>query len=97
MGLPEECCAANRGAEPPVCCQQRRVLCRQQRSGAPCVLPTEESAVLRTDNVVAPNSDFADLVENRSVFTENWGVLDENLAPAGLAAWPAFRPNIIPK
>ena len=76
MVLPEECCAANRGAEPPVCCRQRRVLCREQRSGASCVLPTEESAVLRTDNVAAPNRNVADSVENRSVFDENQGVLD---------------------
>ena len=33
-------------------------------------------------------------VENRSVFDENWGVLDENSGRAGLPAWPAFRPNI---
>ena len=25
-----ECCAASRGAEPPVCCQHRRVLCCEQ-------------------------------------------------------------------
>ena len=61
------------------------------------MLPTEESAVLRTDNVAAPNRNLADLVENRSVFDENWGVLDENLGPAGLPAWPAFPPNIISK
>ena len=89
-----ECCVANREE----CCGPTRgVLCREQRSGVPCLLPTEETAVLRTDNVAAPNRNLADLAENRSVFDENWGVLDENSAPAGLAAWPAFRPNIIPK
>ena len=75
---PEDCCVANRGAEP-------------------AVLPTEESAVSRTDNVAAPNRNFADLVENRSGFDENWGVLDENLGPAGQPAWPAFPPKIIAK
>ena len=56
--------------------------------------------MLRTDNVAAPDKNLVNLavsVENRSVFDENWGVLDENLRPAGLPAWPAFRPNIIPK
>ena len=61
------------------------------------MLPTEESAVLRTDNVAAPNRNLADLGENWSVFDENWDALDENLGPAGLPAWPAFRPDIIPK
>ena len=80
-----ECCAANRGEE-------RSLLCAANKG--------EESAVLRTDSVAAPNRNLVNLavlVENRSVFDENWGVLDENSAPAGLPAWPAFRPNIIPK
>ena len=67
------------------------------RGAEPAVLPTEEGAVLRTDNVAAPKRNLADLVENRSVFLENWGVLDENSGPASLPAWPAFPPNIIPK
>ena len=100
---PEECCAANRSgascvlpteedAVPRTEAEERSLLCAANRG--------EESAVLRTDNVAAPNRNLvnlADLVENRSVFDENWGVLDENLCPAGLPAWPAFRPNIIPK
>ena len=74
------------------------MLCREQRRGAePAVLPTEESAVLRTDNVAGPNRNLAVLVENRLVFDENWGVLDENLGPAGLLVWPASPPNIILK
>ena len=32
---PKESAVANRGAEPAVCCQQRRVLCREQRSEPP--------------------------------------------------------------
>ena len=71
--------------------------CVANRGAEPAVLPTEESAVLRTDNVAAPNRNLADLVENWFVLDENWGVLDENSGPAGLLAWPAFPPNIIPK
>ena len=62
-----------------------------------CVANRRECCVLRTDNVAAPKRNLADLVENRSVFDKNWGVLDENSGPAGLAAWPAFPPNIVPK
>ena len=61
------------------------------------MLPTQEGAVLRTDSVAAPHRNLTDLVENRSVFDENWGVLDENLGSAGRLAWPAFPPNMIPK
>ena len=83
----EECAVANRGSE------EQRLLCPVNRGGC-CV------AVLRTDNVAAPHRNsvnLADLVENRSVFGENWGVVDENSGPAGLPAWPAFTPNIIPE
>ena len=57
------------------------------------MLPTEEAAVFRTDNVAAANMNLAVLVENRSVFDENGDVLDENLSLAGLPAWPAFPPK----
>ena len=43
---PEESAVANRGAS---CGPTRGVLCREQRSGASCVLPTEESAVPRKE------------------------------------------------
>ena len=74
--------------------------CAVANSGADpaaCCQSTQESAVLRTDNVAAPNRNLAVLIETRHVFDENWGVLDENSAPAGLAAWLAFPPNTIPK
>ena len=45
------------------------------RGAEPAVCwPTEESAVLRTDNVAAPNRNLADLVD----LVENWSVFDEN-------------------
>ena len=56
------------------CREQTRVLCVANR---------------QCDNVAAPNRNLADLVENRSVFDENWGVLDENVGPAGLPSFPA--------
>ena len=55
--------------------------------------------MLRAGSVAAPKRNLADLVETLFVFDKNWGILDENLAPAGLAAWPAWPalpPNIIP-
>ena len=90
---PEECAVADRQSAvvPSEEC------CVANREAEPAVLPTEEGAVLRTDSVAAPNRNLDDLVGNRTVFDENWGVLDENLGSAGLPAWPAFRPNIIPK
>ena len=42
------------------------------------MLPLEESAVLRADNVAALNRNLAVSVENRSVSDENRGVLDKN-------------------
>ena len=45
--------------------------CVTNRGAELAVLPTEESAVLRTDNVAAPNRNLADLIENRSVLDEN--------------------------
>ena len=82
--------------------QQRSVLSRTEENAvaAPeeCFVANRgECCVLRTGNVAAPNRILVNLVEDRSAFDENWGVLDENLGPAGLAAWPAFRPNIISK
>ena len=81
-------CAADRGE----CCAAKRgaarsLLCAANR-GECCVANRQCGR---------PQQELAVSVENRSVFDENWGVLDENSAPAGLPAWPAFRPNIIPK
>ena len=80
----EECCVANEESAvvPPEDC---------------CVANRGECCVLRNGNVAAPNRNLADLAENRFVFDANWGVLDENSAPAGLPAWPALPPNVIPK
>ena len=98
------CCCEQRGV---LWSHQRSVLLRPEESAvAPpeecCVANTGECCVtvLRTDNVAAPKRNLvnlADLVENRFVFDENWGVLDKILGPAGLPALPAFPPNIIPK
>ena len=92
---PEEPAVANRGEEGAVVPSKESAVANRGEQGV--LLPTEESAVLRTDSVAAPNRNLADFVEKMSGFDENWGVLDENSAPAGLAAWPAFPPNIIPK